>query len=79
MENAIFDEHKGVYRVNNVDGTFETYTPAQFAELGGEVSIEEEEADIILNSTATEPVITSGESTATTGGGIMRAIKNVLN
>lgn len=31
--NAIFDEAKGVYRVNNPDGTFATYTPAQYREL----------------------------------------------
>jgi hypothetical protein len=42
MKNAIFDEHKGVYRVENADGTFETYTPAQYAELV-DTSVEAEE------------------------------------
>lgn len=59
MENAIFDENKGVYRVNNFDGTFETYTPAQFAELGGEVANEEEEG-IVVPSEPKEMIL--GES-----------------
>ena len=45
MHNAIFDEHKGVYRVENADGTFETYTPAQYAELV-DTSVEEEDEEI---------------------------------
>lgn len=42
--NGIFDAHKGVYRVNNEDGTFDTYTPEQYRELvakENEVEIED--------------------------------------
>lgn len=31
--NAIYDEHKKVYRVNHVDGSFSTYTPEQYRNL----------------------------------------------
>lgn len=59
MENAAYDEHKGVYRVNNVDGTFETYTPAQYREQFGNPSIErEEESDITLDIVHTGEVVT---------------------
>ena len=54
MENAIFDEAKGVYRVNHRDGSFDTYTPAQYREkFSAEPIVEEEEedADIIIDAT----------------------------
>ena len=45
--NAIFDEVKGVYRVNHADGSFDTYTPEQFRALDEkiEVVVNEEEGD----------------------------------
>ena len=50
---TIFDEVKGVYRVYNPDGSYNTYTPAQFKELGLEVvEVEEEgDADIVIDMT----------------------------
>lgn len=60
MTNAIFDEHKGVYRVTHGDGTFDTYTPTQFAELGGEVVIEEEE-EIVVPDEKTPPSLSDEE------------------
>lgn len=53
--NAIYDENKGVYRVNNSDGTFDTYTPEQYREKFGTAVVEEEEdgdADIVIDATA---------------------------
>jgi len=72
---GIFNEAKGVYQVNNLDGTFDTYTPAQFREKFG-VSVvvlekkeeeEEEEADIIIDATqgAETTVTPSAETTIT--------------
>lgn len=40
MQKGIYDEAKGVYRVENKDGSFSTYTPEQYREL----ETEEEDA-----------------------------------
>lgn len=49
MQNAIFDEHKGVYRVNNADGTFDTYSPAQWAEKNKDVITETSDEEVANN------------------------------
>lgn len=62
MENTIYDEVKGVYRVTHANGSFDTYTPAQYRELSNGVVpvVEEEEgdADIIIDVVPTEVVVT---------------------
>lgn len=60
--NAIYDEHKNVYRVNNPDGTFDTYTPEQYRALNHSEVVEEEGEtdDTQDDSTHTK---TLGEST----------------
>lgn len=43
--NAFFDATKGVYRVTNPNGSFETYTPAQYREKFGAAPVVEEEEE----------------------------------
>lgn len=77
--NGIFDEHKGVYRVTNIDGSFETYTPEQYRELVGAsetVAIDEEKADvtIIISSEETKVDATAEEKPKES---IINTIKNI--
>ena len=65
---AIFDEAKGVYRVEKPDGSFDTYTPSQFRELGGKVGEVEEETtpEETVETTPEETVETTPEETVET-------------
>ena len=90
---AIFDEVKGVYRVNKADGSFETYTPDQYRALNGaEVVVEEEEGDedIVIEDEVDDVVIEASEDETSvqdetqvedekTEGGMISAVKNVFN
>lgn len=49
--NGIFDAHKGVYRVNNADGTFDTYTPEQYRELVAKENAVDTEEVVIVDQT----------------------------
>lgn len=57
--NAFFDEAKGVYRVTNSNGSFDTYTPTQYREkFGVSVEVEEEEEQEEEQETATTVTVT---------------------
>ena len=64
--NAIFDEAKGVYRVNNPDGTFSTYTPAQYRELSAVPTTGD--ADVV--TTGDVDVVTTGDVDVVTTGDV---------
>mgnify|MGYP003431159191 FL=1 len=55
--NAFFDAAKGVYRVTNPNGSFETYTPAQYREKFGAVASVEEEEESITEVVVTQEVL----------------------
>lgn len=55
--NAFFDATKGVYRVTNPNGSFETYTPAQYREKFGAVASVEEEEESITEVVVTQEVL----------------------
>lgn len=56
--NAFFDATKGVYRVTNPNGSFETYTPAQYREkFGAAPVVEEEEEESITEVVVTQEVL----------------------
>lgn len=54
--NVFYDEQKGVYRVNNDDGTFDTYTKKDYESLMKKsIKIEDEEPDVIIDAKIDTP------------------------
>ena len=57
MESTTYNPLTNTYKVTNADGTFDTYTPAQYASKFGDVpEVEEDVADV---EASTEPDLSS--------------------